>query len=77
SQYRQALQYEQLTWWRYPLDADRMHQAAQLLLGEHDFSSFRAKDCQAKTPVKTMHRIEVRQWGNLIMLELESSAFLY
>jgi tRNA pseudouridine38-40 synthase len=75
--YRQALQYDQLTWWRYPLDAGRMHQAAQSLLGQHDFSSFRAKDCQAKTPVKTMHRIQVRQWGSLILLELEASAFLY
>lgn len=74
---RSALQYDQLTWWRYPLDAEKMHEAAQLLLGEHDFSAFRAKDCQAKSPVKTMHRIEVRRWGNLIMLELEASAFLY
>lgn len=75
--YRQALQHDQLTWWRYPLDADRMNRAAQSLLGEHDFTSFRAKDCQAKTPVKTMHRIQVKRWGNLIMLELEASAFLY
>lgn len=75
--YRQALQYDQMTWWRYPLDADRMHAAAQALLGTHDFSAFRAKDCQAKTPIKTMHRIAVKRWGNLIMLELEASAFLY
>ncbi|MCY0966595.1 tRNA pseudouridine(38-40) synthase TruA [Parathalassolituus penaei] len=75
--YRQALQHDQMTWWKYPLDADRMHEAAQALLGTHDFSAFRAKDCQAKTPIKTMHRIGVKRWGNLIMLELEASAFLY
>ena len=74
---KSALQYDQLTWWRYSLDVDKMNQAAQLLLGEHDFSAFRAKDCQAKSPVKIMHRIEVKRWGDLIMLELEASAFLY
>ena len=74
---KQALQHDQLTWWRYPLDAEKMHEAAQALLGEHDFSAFRAKDCQAKTPVKTMHRIQVKRWGNIVMLELEASAFLY
>lgn len=74
---KSALQHDQLTWWRYPLDAGKMHQAAQYLLGEHDFSAFRAKDCQAKSPVKTMHRIAVQRWGELIMLELEASAFLY
>lgn len=74
---KQALQHDQLTWWRYPLDAGLMHQAAQQLLGEHDFSAFRAKDCQAKSPVKTMHHIQVRRWGRIIMLELECSAFLY
>ncbi len=74
---KQALQHDQLTWWRYPLDAERMHEAAQALIGEHDFSAFRAKDCQAKSPVKTMHHIQVKRWGNIIMLELESSAFLY
>lgn len=75
--FKQALQHDQLTWWRYPLDAERMHEAAQALIGEHDFSAFRAKDCQAKSPVKTMHHIQVKRWGNIIMLELEASAFLY
>ncbi|WP_420591241.1 tRNA pseudouridine(38-40) synthase TruA [Bacterioplanoides sp.] len=74
---KSALQYDQLTWWRYPLNAQKMNEAAQYLLGEHDFSAFRAKDCQAKSPVKIMHRIEVKRWGDLIMLELEASAFLY
>lgn len=75
--FKQALQHDQLTWWQYPLDVERMHQAAQALLGEHDFTSFRAKDCQAKSPIKTMHHIQVKRFGNIIMLELECSAFLY
>lgn len=74
---KQALQHDQLTWWRYPLNAERMHEAAQSLLGEHDFTSFRAKDCQAKTPIKTIHRILVKRWGNIIMVEVEGSGFLY
>ncbi len=76
-QARPALMHDQLTWWKYPLDAERMHEAAQALLGEHDFTSFRAKDCQAKSPIKTMHAITVKRWGSIIMVELEASAFLY
>lgn len=74
---KQALQHDQLTWWRYPLDVEKMHQAAQVLVGQHDFSAFRARDCQSNTPVKTMHFVQVRRWGNLIMLEIEGSGFLY
>lgn len=74
---RPALHHEQMTWWRHKLDHDAMHQAAQLLLGEHDFSAFRAKDCQAKSPIKTMHHLTVKRWGDLIMLEVKGSAFLY
>ena len=74
---RQALMHDQLTWWRYPLDAGLMHEAAQHLIGTHDFTSFRAKDCQAKSPVKEMHHIRVERFGNIIMVELECSAFLY
>ena len=48
-------------WERIPLDADRMNRAAQALLGEHDFSSFRSAECQANHAVRTMKRIEVRR----------------
>lgn len=74
---RPALMHDQLTWWRYPLDAERMHEAAQHLLGEHDFTSFRASGCQAKSPIKHMHCITVKRWGNIIMVDLECNAFLY
>lgn len=64
-------------WVFRPLDADAMHQAAALLLGEHDFTSFRASACQAKSPVKTMHRIEIRRRGAYWRFEFEANAFLH
>ncbi|MEI7429515.1 MAG: tRNA pseudouridine(38-40) synthase TruA [Betaproteobacteria bacterium] len=64
-------------WYHHPLDAAVMQQAAAQLVGEHDFSSFRAADCQAKTPVKLMRRAEVRQAGELIVFDFEASAFLH
>ena len=51
--------------------------AAGRLRGEHDFSAFRAAECQAKTPVKILSRAEVRQQGSLIILDFEASAFLH
>ena len=64
-------------WAHQPLDVDAMQQAASHLLGEHDFSAFRAADCQAKTPVKTVGRAEVRRVGALIVLDFAASAFLH
>ena len=48
---KQGLMHDQLTWCRFQLDENKMHEAAQALKGEHDFTSYRAKDCQAKSPV--------------------------
>lgn len=77
-------------WVFYPLDGERMRAAADLLLGEHDFSSFRAAACQAKTPVKTLRRIDLhfRPAGTAPMrdgqmdcgywhFEFEGNAFLH
>lgn len=74
---KQALLHDQMTWWRYPLDEQKMHEAAQCLVGEHDFTSFRAKDCQAKTPIKTLHRVALRRFGSILVLEVDGSGFLY
>jgi tRNA pseudouridine38-40 synthase len=64
-------------WWVYePLDAERMHEAAQRLLGEHDFSAFRAAGCQANTAVRTMLDISVSRNGDWITLEVTANAFL-
>ena len=68
---------KKVTWVREPLDANNMHEAAQALVGEHDFSSFRALSCQAKHPVRTIHSITVSQLGDLIYLDIKANAFLH
>ncbi|MEC7573794.1 MAG: tRNA pseudouridine synthase A, partial [Pseudomonadota bacterium] len=60
-----------------PLDADAMHAAAQPLLGHHDFTSFRAKDCQADSPMRTLNRLDVRRVGGEIHLDVEARSFLH
>ncbi len=59
------------------VDAARMHEAAQGLLGEHDFSSFRAAGCQAKHPVRTLHRLDVTAHDPFIHLDVEANGFLH
>ncbi len=64
--------------WEYrPLDAPRMHTAAQSLLGEHDFSAFRASSCQAKSPVRTIFRLDVVREGAFILIDVVANAFLH
>lgn len=65
--------------WHMPhqLNVDAMQQAAQCLVGVHDFSAFRAVGCQAKTPVKEMHYATVRREGDEIVFEFGASAFIY
>lgn len=74
---RPGVDHDRVAWHHRPLDAHRMHAAAQLLLGEHDFSAFRAQGCQAKTPVRTLHRLEVRREGGTVVFELTANAFLH
>lgn len=74
---RPALARQRVTWHTYSLDAGLMHQAAQVLLGEHDFSSFRAAECQANTPVRTVYEIVVLREGDSIIIEIEANAFLH
>ena len=66
-----------LSWERLPLDAGRMHRAAQALLGEHDFSAFRTAACQAKHPRREMQAIAVQRSGEAIHFELQANAFLH
>jgi len=64
-------------WWVYqPLDAQRMQAAAERLLGEHDFSAFRAAGCQASTAVRTINYISVSRQGDWLTLEVTANAFL-
>jgi tRNA pseudouridine38-40 synthase len=60
-----------------PLDAAAMHEAAATLLGRHDFSSFRAAACQAKSPLRTLDRLDVRRDGAFIEIRAEARSFLH
>jgi tRNA pseudouridine38-40 synthase len=64
-------------WVFRPLDLDAMREAAQALIGEHDFSAFRSAHCQALSPVKDMRRIQVNRIGDYWRFEFEASAFLH
>lgn len=74
---RPALEAGRCGWVFHPLDGPAMRQAAAHLLGEHDFSAFRAAACQAASPVKTLHRIELGRHGAYWRLDFEASAFLH
>ncbi len=60
-----------------PLDADAMHDTAQVLVGEHDFTTFRSVACQAQSPVKTLDRLNVRRDGEWLFVEAEARSFLH
>ena len=64
-------------WVPRPLNVNAMKAAAQKLLGNHDFTSFRASECQAKSPVKTLDKIEIIQNGDEIVFEFSARSFLH
>ncbi len=66
-----------VAWVHQPLDLDVMQQCAQLLLGTHDFSAFRAAQCQANSPVRTMHSLQLAQSGKVIHAQFKANAFLH
>jgi tRNA pseudouridine38-40 synthase len=65
--------------WRIarPLDAEAMHRGAQRLVGRHDFTTFRAAECQAKSPVKTLDRLDVARRGEDVHVEASARSFLH
>ena len=74
---RSALQRTRTAWIHRSLDAGAMHSAAQVLVGEHDFSAFRSIECQSKTPVRKVERIEVQRTGDTVWVEIEANAYLH
>lgn len=64
-------------WCHRPLDLTPMQTAAACLLGEHDFSSFRASECQAKSPVRTLYRFDIVRQGDLVIFDCCGNAFLH
>ena len=64
-------------WYHRPLDIEAMRAAASLLVGEHDFSAFRASECQAKSPIKQLYQADVARVGDCILFNFRASAFLH
>lgn len=76
-QVRPALLNKRVAWDYRRLDITRMQTAATFLIGEHDFTSYRAQACQAKNPVRTLYRLDIRRCDDMVILELEANAFLH
>ena len=74
---KSALLRKQVTWCPAPLDENLMHQAAQTLLGHHDFTSFRAQGCQSKSPCRTMYFIDVYREDDKVIIDISANAFLH
>ena len=64
-------------WYHYPLDVAAMRTAAQFLIGKHDFSAFRAAQCQAKSPVKNLSQLDIHREGEMIIFDVSADAFLH
>ena len=76
---RPKLALDELRAWRVPvpLDADAMHASAQVLVGNHDFTTFRASECQAASPVKTLDSISVSRQGDTVEISTNARSFLH
>jgi tRNA pseudouridine38-40 synthase len=74
---RCALRVRRATWVRRPLDPAAMQAAADRLVGEHDFSAFRASECQSRSPVRRVERIEIGRDGHEVWIEVAANAFLH
>lgn len=77
SRIRSALYSRFSAWYPTPLDHERMQACAQALVGEHDFSAFRASECQSKSPIKTIECANVFKEGDIITLDIKADAFLH
>jgi len=76
-QSRPALERERACWERQPLNAEWMHAGAQALVGEHDFTSLRAAECQSSTPWRNLQAISVARRGEHVILHVTANAFLH
>lgn len=74
---KSALQRDRVTWFYPDLDAQRMHQAAQALVGSHDFTSFRALKCQSLSPMRLMYFVDVYRQGEQVIMDISANAFLH
>lgn len=74
---RPAILSHRVSWHYYPLDIDRMKVAAQDLIGEQDFSSFRSSQCNSKSPMRNVTDFAIRRSGDFVIFEIEANAFLH
>lgn len=72
-----ALLHDQITWSSRPLDVEKMREGAAHLVGKHDFTSFRATQCQAKSPIRQIHYMHIIRRGDLVVIEVQANAFLH
>ena len=72
-----AVMANKASWFHLPLDVEKMLEGAKFLEGEHDFSAFRASECQAKSPVRTLYQAEVQKHGDCIVFNFSGNAFLH
>lgn len=73
---RPALECRRAGWYHRALDVARMRDAATALIGEHDFSAFRAAECQARTPVRQLRRVAIERRGDYVLFDFSANAFL-
>ena len=74
---RPGLEHGRVGWCHRPLDVGHMRAAAQRLLGEHDFSAFRSSECQARSPVRELRRLEIERTGDYVTFDVAANAFLH
>jgi tRNA pseudouridine38-40 synthase len=74
---RPAILRHRVTWCRLDLDIQRMQQAAEYLIGTHDFTSYRSLACQAKNPVRDLQMLEIHRQGEFVMIDIRANAFLH
>jgi tRNA pseudouridine38-40 synthase len=74
---RPAADHGRVGWFHLPLDVARMRAAAACLVGEHDFSAFRAAECQARSPVKMLHEVSIESSGPYVIFGFRANAFLH
>lgn len=74
---RPGLLHGRVGWWHGSLDVEAMQAASRALMGEHDFSAFRAAECQARSPVRTLAELCVRREGDLVSMDFRANAFLH
>jgi len=74
---RPAADRARVGWFHLPLALDKMRSAARLLIGEHDFSAFRSSECQARSPVRHLRRLDIERRGDYVIFEFCANAFLH